>query len=138
MIGRSRKGRRVSNPAYSAVRVSKLRALHDWILVSDMEFQERFTQHGILLPNDNGTGSGIRPRWGQVYATGPRQNMVKVGDWICVAHGRWTRGLDIEDDAGTKTIRKIDPDDILLVSDQEPGVDDTISDAIQAQPKNRF
>ena len=129
MIDRSRKDRRVSNPAYSAVRVSKLRALHDWILVSDMEFQERFTQHGILLPNDNGTGSGIRPRWAQVYATGPRQTMVKVGDWICVAHGRWTRGLEVEDDAGKKTLRRIDPDDILLVSNVQPQ-DDTMSTAV--------
>jgi len=57
---------------------------------------------------------------------------------VCVAHGRWTRGLDIEDDSGVKTIRRIDPADILLVSDTEPGTDDTISDAIQAQPRNRF
>lgn len=136
MIGRSRKGRRVSNPAYSAVRVSKLRALHDWILVSDMEFQERFTQHGILLPNDNGTGSGIRPRWGQVYATGPRQNMVKVGDWICVAHGRWTRGIDIQDNQRTVTLRRVDPKDILLITDQQPQ-DDTMSEAINVAPRNR-
>jgi hypothetical protein len=46
--------------------------------------------------------------------------------------------LDIEDADGVKTIRRIDPNDILLVSDTEPGVDDTLSDAIQAQPRNRF
>jgi hypothetical protein len=47
-----------------------------------------------------------------------------------VAHGRWTRGLEIEDDEGPKTIRKIDPNDILLVSDEHPGADDTISEAV--------
>ena len=37
-----------------------------------------------------------------------------------------------------KLADRIDPNDILLVSDEEPGTDDTISDTIQAQPKNRF
>ena len=47
-----------------------------------------------------------------------------------MAHGRWTRGLKIEDATGTHTIRKIDPKDILLVSDVEPGPDDTLTTAI--------
>ena len=124
--------------AFSPHRVQNLRALGNTVIVADMEFQGRILSSGIILHNDNGTTAGIRPRWGQVYAVGPQQQDVRPGQWICVAHGRWTRGLDIEDDAGVKTIRKIDPDDILLVSDQEPGTDDTISDAIQAQAKNRF
>jgi hypothetical protein len=61
---------------------------------------------------------------------GPDQKDVTPGQWICVAHGRWTRGLEIEDDHGVKTIRKIDPKDILLVSDEPPAADDTISDAV--------
>jgi hypothetical protein len=69
---------------------------------------------------------------------GPEQKDVIPGQWICVAHGRWTRGLDIEDDEGTKTIRRVDPNDILLVSDEEPGADDTISEAIQASRKDRY
>jgi hypothetical protein len=48
-----------------------------------------------------------------------------------VAHGRWTRGVKIEDDEGEKTIRKIDPNDILMVSD-EPMIDDTMSDKVLA------
>jgi hypothetical protein len=43
-----------------------------------------------------------------------------------VAHGRWTRGIDIEDENGPTTIRRIDPKDILLVSDI-PMVDETQS-----------
>ena len=124
--------------AFSPHRVQNLRAIGNTVIVADMEFQGRTLSSGIILHNDNGTTAGIRPRGGQIYAGGPEQKDVKPGQWVCVAHGRWTRGLDIEDDAGVKTIRKIDPDDILLVSDQEPGTDDTISDAIQAQAKNRF
>jgi len=103
-----------------------------------MNFEGRSLSSGIILMNDNGTTAGIRPRWGQVYAVGPEQKDVIPGQWICVAHGRWTRGLDIEDDEGTKTIRRVDPNDILLVSDEEPGADDTISEAIQASRKDRY
>ena len=94
-------------------------AIHDHILVSDMAFDVRITNGGIWLPNDNGKGHGIRPRWGRVYAVGPEQQDVKVGQWILVEHGRWTRGLDIEDESGPRTIRKIDPNCIMMVSDEE-------------------
>lgn len=116
--------------AYSPTKISGLRVLHDNVIVKDMEFKGRQLSSGIILPSDNGKSAGIRPRWGQVYAVGPEQKDVAPGQWICVAHGRWTRGLDIEDSEGAKTIRRIDPKDILLVSDEHPGSDDTISDAV--------
>ena len=100
-----------------AIKINDLRALGDHVLVSDMNFKERITSSGLYLLNDDGRGAGIRPRWAQVYATGPRQEDVKIGQWILVAHGRWTRGMDIEDENGKQTVRKIDPKDILLVSD---------------------
>jgi hypothetical protein len=106
------------------------------VIVSEMVFDERITQSGLILLNDNGKGTGIRPRWGLVYAVGPNQKDVMVGDWILVAHGRWTRGLDVEDQYGKKTIRKIDPNDILLVSDHSPQ-DDTMSDAIHIDKQTR-
>jgi hypothetical protein len=96
-----------------------------------MAFRDaRQLSSGIILPGDDGKSAGIRPRWGQVYEVGPEQRDVRPGQWICVAHGRWTRGLEIEDDQGVKTIRRIDPKDILLVSDEHPGSDDTMSDAV--------
>ena len=122
--------------AYSAHRVNKLQALNDSVLVEDMTFDERLSNGGIVLLNDNGKSSGIRPRWGRVYAIGPEQKDVRVGEWICVAHGRWTRGLDIEDDSGKRTIRKIDPKDILMSADERPA-DVTFSDAIHVEKKER-
>ena len=115
----------------------QLKALHDHVIVSDMIFDSRITQSGIILMNDNGTTLGIRPRWGRVYAIGPKQEDVKIGQWILVAHGRWTRGLDIEDETGEKTIRRIDVNDVLMVSDEEP-VDDNISSAILSDKKDRW
>jgi len=110
-------------------RIKKLRALHDHVIVEEMNFSGRTLTSGIILPGDNGKSSGIRPRWGRVYATGPEQKDVTVGQWICVAHGRWTRGVEIEDETGVKTIRRIDHKDILLISDEAPD-DDTMSDAV--------
>jgi hypothetical protein len=128
-------------PAFAPHRIprEKIRALKKDVLVSDMEFDTRITQSGLILPNDNGTSLGIRPRWGRVYAVGKDQQDVQVGQWICVAHGRWTRGLDIEDGESTtkRTIRKIDPKDILLVSDSETRPqDDTMSDAVHIQKQS--
>ena len=116
--------------------ISSITPLHDSVIVSEMNFKERITSGGIVLLSDDGRTAGIRPRWGQVYAVGPKQRDVKVGDWVCMAHGRWTRGVEIEDASGMKTIRKIDPDDILLVSDTSPS-DDTLSDAVQVEQNTR-
>lgn len=113
---------------------AQLRPLNDVVIVSDMVFDQRITTGGIIIPNDNGKGTGIRPRWAQVYAVGPDQQDVKVGDWILVAHGRWTRGLDIEDESGKLTLRRVDPKDILLQSD-EPQQDETWSDAVHIDKK---
>lgn len=123
--------------AYAPHKVNSLRPLKNTVLVADMIFRERKLNSGLILLNDNGTTAGIRPRWGRVYAVGSDQKDYAVGDWICVAHGRWTRGVEIEDAEGnTVTIRKVDPKDILLVSD-EPQVDDTFSDAVQSRAQTR-
>ena len=109
----------------------KIKALHKDVLVHEMAFDGRKLNSGIILLNDDGKGYGIRPRWGRVYAIGPDQCEVAVGQWIMVAHGRWTRGIKIEDESGELTLRKIDPDDILLISDsEEMPADDTQSTAV--------
>ena len=95
-----------------------------------MAFKERKLASGIILLDDDGKGYGIRPRWGKVYAIGPDQKDVTQGQWIMVDHGRWTRGVKIADGNDETVIRKVDNKDILLVSDEDPGSDDSIADAI--------
>jgi hypothetical protein len=120
------------------VKQQQIQAIHNNVIVSDMSFDQRITQSGLILLNDNGTTLGIRPRWGRVYAVGPDQQDVQVGQWICVAHGRWTRGIEIEDESGERTIRKIDPNDILLISDSDTmPLDDTMSDAVHVPKQSR-
>lgn len=107
----------------------QIKPLFDHIIVSDMVFDQRITKSGIILPNDDMKNSGIRPRWGKVYAIGPEQKDVTIGQFILISHGRWTRGIKIEDEDGEKTIRRVDPNDILMVSDEQVQ-DDTMSDKV--------
>lgn len=108
---------------------SQFKPLGKHIIISDMQFSERITTAGIVLLNDDMRSEGIRPRWAQVYALGPefKDDDIQIGKWICISHGRWTRGIDIEDETGKHTLRRVDPGDILLISD-EPVNDLTMSD----------
>ena len=98
------------------------------VLVSDMHFGETKSKGGIILVDDDGTAEGIHPRWGKVYAVGRLQEDVKVGQWVMVAHGRWSRAFKVKrkekgsaGEIGVELeVRMIDENDILLVSDDEP------------------
>ena len=118
------------NYAFEAKKIKGLRALNDHVLVSEMQFGERQLSSGLFLLNDDGKSDGIRPRWAKVYAVGPNQTDVSVGQWILVAHGRWTRANEVEIEGVNMKLRRIDPEDMLMVSDEEPGADDTVSTSV--------
>lgn len=111
--------------SFDPVKIKSIRAIKDHIIVTDMNFDQKISHGGIIIPTSDGKLEGVHPRWARVYAIGPNQKDINVGQYVCVKHGRWTRGLDIEDSSGEYTIRRIDPADILLVSD-EPMSDETI------------
>jgi co-chaperonin GroES (HSP10) len=90
------------------------------VLVSHMHFGETRTKGGIILTDDDGSESGIHPRWGKVYAIGDQQEDVTVGQWVMVSHGRWSRGFKVKKQGTELEVRMIDENDILLVSDDEP------------------
>ena len=119
-------------------KINSLRALKDHVIVSEMNFEGRKLSSGIYLLNDDMRTAGIRPRWAEVYAIGPDQQDITVGQWVLVSHGRWTRGIKIEDPSGELTIRRIDPADILLISDSEPAADDTMGAAILKDKADRW
>ena len=110
----------------------KLRALHDTVLISDMSFEEQTTASGIVIRSDDGKCHGVKSRWGRVWAIGPEQTEVKIGEWIYVEHGRWTRGIKVEDNGKEIVIRKVDTDSILLQTDEKPN-DVYISKGIEVQ-----
>ena len=108
------------------IKIKSLTPIDKHVIVSDMKFNERYSAGGIFIPSDDGQVQGIYPRWAKVYAVGPNQDEVQAGQYVCVAHGRWTRGINIIDgNDEAHTIRRVDPADILLVSD-EPQIDETM------------
>jgi co-chaperonin GroES (HSP10) len=99
----------------------KITPLKDKILIVDMEFGMEQTKTGIILKSDDGKTTGIHPRWGRVYAVGPEQKDVAVGQWICMEHGRWTRSWKFKQENGNELeIRGVDNKAIMLVSDEKP------------------
>jgi len=95
--------------------------LGDKIFVSDMEFGAQKTSTGIYIPSANGKSAGISPRWGKVWAIGSEQTDVKIGEWILVEHGRWTRTVEYENADGSITeLRMVDSDAIMMVTDEQP------------------
>ncbi len=111
-----------------------IRAIQDHVIVTDMNFDERVSTGGIVLIGDDQKSSGIRPRWGRVVAVGSRQLDIKVNQYVLVKHGRWTRGIEIDGEV----IRRVDIDDILVVSDvlHDDESDASTEVVVDQQPKN--
>ena len=98
-----------------------LRPIKNRVLVSDMHFGEQKTKSGLILRDDDGTSRGIYPRWGKVYAKGPDNNdSYNIGDWILIEHGRWTRGVDIDNGNEELTLRMVEAESVLAYSDEKP------------------
>jgi co-chaperonin GroES (HSP10) len=106
------------------------------VIVRDMNFEARTLDSGIVLLGDDGKTDGIRPRWAKVYTVGPDQTDVTVGQWVLVEHGRWSRGIKIVKDGEEFTIRRADPESIMMVSDEEPQ-SETIANTVHAERKTR-
>jgi co-chaperonin GroES (HSP10) len=99
----------------------KLIPIRDNVLITDMEFGEEKTKGGIVIQSLDGKSEGIKHRWGRVWAVGPQQQDVKVGEWILLEHGRWTRGVTVVESDGTEIIiRRADLKAILAVADEKP------------------
>ena len=115
----------------------EIKPLKNNIIVTDMSFEARQLSSGIVLLGDDGKTDGIRPRWARVYAVGPEQQDVRVGQWVLVEHGRWSRGLKIVKDSEEIVIRRADPEAIIFVSNDQPDSIDTISTAVHAERRTR-
>ena len=99
----------------------KVKPLNSSVFVSDMEFGAQTTTGGIFIPGDDGKAQGIHPRWGRVWAVGPEQTDVKIGDWVLVEHGRWTRTVTVENEQGQDVeVRMVDNTAIMLAACEKP------------------
>ena len=95
-----------------------VKMLNGKVLVHEMKRGTRMIG-GIILLNDDGKEHGIRPRWAKVYAVGEDVTDLKVGEWILIKHGRWTRGFKIDQDGEYLWAAEY-PEGVLGVSDGEP------------------
>jgi hypothetical protein len=99
----------------------KVRALSKDILVVDMDMGDMTTSGGIFIQSDNGKAHGVKPRWAKVYKVGSEVDIdVKVGQWVLIEHGRWTRKINIDDGEGVKDFQKVEIKSIMAVADERP------------------
>jgi co-chaperonin GroES (HSP10) len=98
----------------------EIKAFGDRIIADMIDSPElmKQTQSGIYINDKDGSTDAIRPRWFKVLSVGPRVDAIEVNQYVFVDHGRWTRGINVDD---TK-IYRLDNKDILLVSDEDPMV----------------
>lgn len=105
----------MSSIDYDHTTTGQLVAIDNHVIVVDMDAEDEKIVNDIIILSERGNDRGVHPRWAQICAIGPKQEDVRVGEWVLVEHGRWTRGVKLEDD---RVYRKVDLDDILLVSDE--------------------
>ena len=99
----------------------KVRALSKDILVVDMDMGDMTTSSGIVIQSDNGKAHGVKPRWAKVYKVGSEVDIdVKVGQWVLIEHGRWTRKINIDDGESVKDFQKVEIKSIMAVADERP------------------
>ena len=97
----------------------KVRAIGDRVLALMIDSPDGYkaTKSGILVNDKDATEDAVRPRWFKVYSLGPTANKgISVGQYVYVAHGRWTHGIKIDDEK----IYSLDNEEILAVSDENP------------------
>ena len=101
----------------------KVRPLRNKILVKKIDQGDRVSKGGIILRSADKVedgGAGIRPRWAEVYAVGSDIDWLQPGEFVLMEHGRWTKGVQIEDDGQEFDLRVADPEGILGKSEDRP------------------
>ena len=102
-------------------RQMQVRPLSKDLLVIDMDMGEQVTAGGIVVKSDDGKAHGVKPRWAKVYKVGEDCEIdVKVGQWILIEHGRWTRKIKIDDGEGEKEFQKVEVKSVIAVADERP------------------
>ena len=105
------------------VHEGRLRPIKSRVLVTDMNFNDYKTKSGLIIPGDDGQVHGIKPRWGKVFAVGPKgPSELNPGVWILIQHGRWSRGVKMQDPETKeiKTVWMVESESILLHGDYMP------------------
>lgn len=110
-----------------------IRPLRERVLAELLGLDTRVTASGIIIQSENGKDRGIRPRWAHVRLVGEGIDWVKPGQYVLVAHGRWSRQFECEHNGEKLKLVHLDNKECLIVSDELPE-DDYIGVGIDTKP----
>jgi len=103
------------------IRAEAFRPIKDNVFVTDLDSGPRKTPHGILIPDDNMTERGVRPRWAKVWRVGPDVTEIEAGEWVLVEHARWTNAIDLELSDRIIRVWRVDwPKAVLIAVPDDP------------------
>ena len=111
-----------------------IRPLQDRVLAELMGLEQRVTSSGIIIQGENGKDRGIRPRWARVRLVGEGIDWCQPGQYVLVAHGRWSRQFECEHDGEKMKVVHLDNKECLIVTDELPD-DDFVGVGIDTKPE---
>jgi hypothetical protein len=111
-----------------------IRPLQNRVLAELMGLEQRVTSSGIIIQSENGKDRGIRPRWARVRLVGEGIDWVKPGQYVLVAHGRWSRQFNCEHNGEKMKLVHLDNNECLIVTDELPD-DDYVGVGIDTKPE---
>ena len=85
--------------------------------------KQSVTNAGVILLADNATEGGMKPRWFKALAVHTEEEDINEGDYILVAHGRWSREYSRENKDGEKIVLiVVESESLLGISDEFPNI----------------
>ena len=96
----------------------KLKAFGNRILANMIDRPDGYkkTYGGLLMNDKDAESTSIRPRWFKIKSIGEEVDFVNEGQYVLVAHGRWSNGVEVDGDK----IYLLDNEEILGTSDTNP------------------
>ena len=110
-----------------------IRPLRERVLAELLGLDQRVTASGIIIQSENGKDRGVRPRWAKVHLVGEGIDWVQPGQYVLVAHGRWSRQFECEHNGQKLKLVHLDNKECLIVTDEET-MDDFVGVGIDTKP----
>lgn len=98
--------------------MAKIKAFGDRVLATMAQKPSGYkkSKSGLLIADKDMEASGIKPRWFKIVSVGEKIDWLSDGDYVLVAHGRWSNGVDIDNEK----VYLLDNNEILMLSSGKP------------------
>lgn len=97
-----------------------IRPLRERVIAELKGLGGRYTAGGLFIPDENRKDSGIRARWAQVHYIGEGVRDVRIGDYVLVSHGRWSREFEVDHEGQQVKMVMLDNKEILAIHTGTP------------------